>query len=1176
MAAIAAGHETAERGGGGHDDAASDKARGGGAGAGGGRKRAKDDDVELDPGSSRSAAEAATACRIRVIARMRPLSAKEEEAGGAVDDSQIRILNDTALQAGKQVFTFDAVLGPAVTQRRIHELVGSAAVSDVLKGYNSTIFAYGQTGSGKTYTMYGEQGAKGRPWKPDKETRGVVPRCVNAMFRRIRDRDEDDATECTIKVSFLEIYNEQVRDLLNPKKGGLRIRENARRGVWVEGISAEFATQEADVFHILRAGSRNRHVSRTNMNDYSSRSHCVLIIHLTQSLPDGSSKVSQLNLVDLAGSERVLRTGAAGTTLDEAKSINQSLSALGNCIHALTTEGRPHIPYRDSRLTHLLKESLGGNTKTVLFVTGSLAAANADETVSTLRFGRSAKAIKNTVRINTQLSYAQLTAKLDALVKYVSLVERENASLKAALKGAGVEADGTASAAGTSRESTPLDDLAADEDLVTSGDAVLEVGSLRASSNASTGELAVGSGAMAVARRSRAAARSAAGEDGTEGTVSDDSSSIADSRGRRSPTRAHGSRSSPKRSGSSSSLGGSMRRSKSGRLFGRSGGASGAKTGGAGGASTPYGAPLIGARGKKGRGRGRKGGGRATGAASANGAGGGVNANGDWVDGPEDARRRMNFFVRLRLDMEDQAQTIRDLQSEVVASQSRADELEEEARRAKAVAAAGEDRLDRLRKELASAFRSASDAEAAQITQQSQANATIESLERRVEALTAQLAASGSRGRDSAAEGSLSAIAPQSSDVFAEARARRAARTSSASDVIAADSGGTGQGGSHARSSSADRGTAVVAPEPVEKIKSIRDLSQHLRSRRLHFLEVLQTTEDDGDGSAGTAARPPRAGKAPPVVPTLAFASPPAGSAADSSDGASEGVSSRQARSVAEEAGDDGDADDDEADFALVDADIVEDSHSLAAASQRSNSQNERVSPVVSGAGARRRTPTQRSPRVSQSSVDTRMSGDSGGAAHAAPPRRRGSDGAASLGSFAGYISPRASSAGVGTPRLQDENERLRAQLRATIAQLTKQGHRIRTLESELSSAAERATAAQDIVAAAVLHSSSGENSDGDGGGAAAAREDDAARVTQPRRKPRIVKPVRGTAHSSLIARMEGMLDDIESASESKASARSGGSKASAGVDSGAHRRSPGSGGSSSDGVGGATSDEGY
>jgi kinesin family protein 5 len=295
-------------------------------------------------------------------------------------------------------FTFDAVHESDATQIALYDSCARATIDDVLRGYNGTIFAYGQTGAGKTFTMFGVDDDTG-------DLRGIVPRACAQIFDHIAQ--DAAGTEYTIKCSFLEIYREVVRDLLSPASPALRVREAPERGVWVDGLSQVFCTSPTDIFELLRLGETARATSSTNMNAVSSRSHSLFVLELTQKLTDGSTKTGRLNLVDLAGSEKVAKTGASGETLEEAKKINQSLSALGNCIAALT-ESRSHIPYRDSKLTFILRESLGGNCKTTLLVAASPARSNVEETLSALRFGSRAKLIKNTVTVNVRRSAAQL------------------------------------------------------------------------------------------------------------------------------------------------------------------------------------------------------------------------------------------------------------------------------------------------------------------------------------------------------------------------------------------------------------------------------------------------------------------------------------------------------------------------------------------------------------------------------------------------------------------------------------------------------------------------------------------------------------------------------------------------------------------------------------------------
>lgn len=273
--------------------------------------------------------------------------------------------------------------------------------SDILKGYNGTIFAYGQTGSGKTYTMFGDES------RQDEDQLGIIPRSCALLFNKLEE--QKDVVEYSLKCSFLEIYKEEIQDLLTPNSSlKLKIRESPAKGVWVEGLSQTSVISAQDVMECIRLGEKSRKIASTLMNQISSRSHSLFILTLVQKLQDGTTKSGSLNLVDLAGSERVNKTGATGETLEEAKKINHSLSALGNCMMALTKAKRGHVPYRDSKLTFLLRESLGGNSKTTLLIACSPHVSNEEETLSTLRFGHRAKSIKNSVKINQHKSLEEL------------------------------------------------------------------------------------------------------------------------------------------------------------------------------------------------------------------------------------------------------------------------------------------------------------------------------------------------------------------------------------------------------------------------------------------------------------------------------------------------------------------------------------------------------------------------------------------------------------------------------------------------------------------------------------------------------------------------------------------------------------------------------------------------
>lgn len=277
-------------------------------------------------------------------------------------------------------------------------------VDDILNGYNGTVFAYGQTGAGKSYTMMGTD-------IDDDVGKGVIPRIVEQIFASIMA--SPSSIEYTVRVSYMEIYMERIRDLLVPQNDNLPVHEEKNKGVYVKGLLEVYVASVEEVLEVMRRGGSARAVSATNMNAESSRSHSIFVITVTQkNVETGSMKSGQLFLVDLAGSEKVGKTGASGQTLEEAKKINKSLSALGMVINALTDSKISHVPYRDSKLTRILQESLGGNSRTTLIINCSPSSYNDVETVSTLRFGMRAKAIKNKAKVNAELSPAELKAML--------------------------------------------------------------------------------------------------------------------------------------------------------------------------------------------------------------------------------------------------------------------------------------------------------------------------------------------------------------------------------------------------------------------------------------------------------------------------------------------------------------------------------------------------------------------------------------------------------------------------------------------------------------------------------------------------------------------------------------------------------------------------------------------
>ncbi len=295
-------------------------------------------------------------------------------------------------------------------------------VDDILNGYNGTVFAYGQTGAGKSYTMMGTD-------IDSEHSKGIIPRIVEQIFASILASPGN--IEYTVRVSYMEIYMERIRDLLAPSNDNLPVHEEKSRGVYVKGLLEIYVSSVQEVYEVMRRGGAARAVAATNMNQESSRSHSIFVVTITQkNVETGSAKSGQLFLVDLAGSEKVGKTGASGQTLEEAKKINKSLSALGMVINSLTDGKSTHIPYRDSKLTRILQESLGGNSRTTLIINCSPSSYNDAETLSTLRFGVRAKAIKNKAKINAELSPAELKQLLRKAQNQVMTYENYVSSLE--------------------------------------------------------------------------------------------------------------------------------------------------------------------------------------------------------------------------------------------------------------------------------------------------------------------------------------------------------------------------------------------------------------------------------------------------------------------------------------------------------------------------------------------------------------------------------------------------------------------------------------------------------------------------------------------------------------------------------------------------------------------------
>ncbi|MBN3295575.1 KIF1B protein, partial [Amia calva] len=289
------------------------------------------------------------------------------------------------------------------SQVQVYRDIGEEMLHHAFEGYNVCIFAYGQTGAGKSYTMMGKQ---------EKDQMGIIPLLCEDLFSRINDSNNDNGMSYSVEVSYMEIYCERVRDLLNPKnKGNLRVREHPLMGPYVEDLSKLAVTSYNDIQDLMDSGNKARTVAATNMNETSSRSHAVFNIIFTQKRRDAdtdntSEKVSKISLVDLAGSERADSTGAKGTRLKEGANINKSLTTLGKVISALAEVNKKKkkvesfIPYRDSVLTWLLRENLGGNSRTAMVAALSPADINYDETLSTLRYADRAKQIRCNAVIN--------------------------------------------------------------------------------------------------------------------------------------------------------------------------------------------------------------------------------------------------------------------------------------------------------------------------------------------------------------------------------------------------------------------------------------------------------------------------------------------------------------------------------------------------------------------------------------------------------------------------------------------------------------------------------------------------------------------------------------------------------------------------------------------------------
>nr|XP_020487908.1 kinesin-like protein KIF1B isoform X8 [Labrus bergylta] len=357
---------------------------------------------------------------VKVAVRVRPFNSREMSKDSKciiqMQGNTTIIANPKAPKEPAKTFSFDYSYWSHTTpedpsfasQNLVYNDIGKEMLQHAFEGYNVCIFAYGQTGAGKSYTMMGKQ---------EEGQEGIIPMLCEDLFEKINEEGNKEELSYSVEVSYMEIYCERVRDLLNPKnKGNLRVREHPLLGPYVEDLSKLAVTSYTDIADLMDAGNKARTVAATNMNETSSRSHAVFTIVFTQKKHDSETdlsteKVSKISLVDLAGSERADSTGAKGTRLKEGANINKSLTTLGKVISALaevdncTSKSKKKkksdfIPYRDSVLTWLLRENLGGNSRTAMVAALSPADINYDETLSTLRYADRAKNIKCNAVIN--------------------------------------------------------------------------------------------------------------------------------------------------------------------------------------------------------------------------------------------------------------------------------------------------------------------------------------------------------------------------------------------------------------------------------------------------------------------------------------------------------------------------------------------------------------------------------------------------------------------------------------------------------------------------------------------------------------------------------------------------------------------------------------------------------
>nr|KYP64282.1 Armadillo repeat-containing kinesin-like protein 2 [Cajanus cajan] len=391
--------------------------------------------------------------RVRVAVRLRPRNAEEMMADADFADCvevqpELKRLKLRRNNWDSDTYEFDEVLTEFASQKRVYEVVAKPVVESVLDGYNGTVMAYGQTGTGKTFTL-------GRLGDGDASDRGIMVRSMEDIFADLSP-DTDFVT-----VSYLQLYMETLQDLLNPANDNIPIVEDPRNGdVSLPGATLVEITDQQSILELLRVGEANRVAANTKLNTESSRSHAILMVHVKRSVVDSEDVVSTENndasrltklskpvirksklvVVDLAGSERVHKSGSEGHMLEEAKSINLSLSSLGKCINALA-ENNAHVPFRDSKLTRMLRDSFGGTARTSLIVTIGPSPRHRGETSSTILFGQRAMKVENMLKIKEEFDYKSLSRKLEIqLDKLIAENERQQKAFEDEVEKVNLEA----------------------------------------------------------------------------------------------------------------------------------------------------------------------------------------------------------------------------------------------------------------------------------------------------------------------------------------------------------------------------------------------------------------------------------------------------------------------------------------------------------------------------------------------------------------------------------------------------------------------------------------------------------------------------------------------------------------------------------------------------------------